>query len=72
MGPSRDYTRASRVRWVRRETIPARPASDGSIVRLYPRVPRPMGPSRDYTRGSCVRWVHRKTIPARPASDGSV
>eukprot|EP00976_Prorocentrum_cordatum_P048259 974191-Prorocentrum_minimum.AAC.3 len=29
----------------RRENIPARPASDWSIVRIYPRVLRPTGPS---------------------------
>eukprot|EP00976_Prorocentrum_cordatum_P045173 912285-Prorocentrum_minimum.AAC.1 len=37
IGPSREYTRASRVRLVRRENIPARPASDWPVVRIYPR-----------------------------------
>eukprot|EP00976_Prorocentrum_cordatum_P010607 211910-Prorocentrum_minimum.AAC.1 len=33
------------TRLVRRENIPARPASDLSVVRVYPRVLRPIGPS---------------------------
>eukprot|EP00959_Pyramimonas_sp_CCMP1952_P298501 6243811-Pyramimonas_sp.AAC.1 len=38
---------------VRHENMPARPASDWSIVRIYLRVLRP-------------RLVHRENIPARP------
>eukprot|EP00976_Prorocentrum_cordatum_P090047 1187953-Prorocentrum_minimum.AAC.1 len=33
------------VRLVRHENIPARPASDWSVMRIYPRVLRPIGPS---------------------------
>eukprot|EP00959_Pyramimonas_sp_CCMP1952_P150060 3139997-Pyramimonas_sp.AAC.1 len=36
--------RRSRVRLVRRGNIPTRPASDWSVVGIYPRVLRPMGP----------------------------
>ena len=45
IGPSREYTRASRVRLVRRENIPARPASDWPVVRICPRFLRLIGPS---------------------------
>eukprot|EP00976_Prorocentrum_cordatum_P076714 1182410-Prorocentrum_minimum.AAC.3 len=40
--------------WVRSENVPALPASDWSIVRIYPRFLRLIGPSREYTRASCV------------------
>eukprot|EP00976_Prorocentrum_cordatum_P001358 27139-Prorocentrum_minimum.AAC.1 len=42
--PRRCGPRASCVRLVHRENIPARPASDWSIVRRYPHVLRPIGP----------------------------
>eukprot|EP00959_Pyramimonas_sp_CCMP1952_P204607 4278324-Pyramimonas_sp.AAC.1 len=35
----------TRVRLVRRENIPAFPASDWSVVRIYPRFLRPIGTS---------------------------
>eukprot|EP00976_Prorocentrum_cordatum_P014305 286052-Prorocentrum_minimum.AAC.1 len=38
-------TRAAWGRLVRREHIPARPAADLSVVRIYPRGLRPIGPS---------------------------
>ena len=38
-------TGASCVRLVRHENIPARPASDWSVMKIYPRVLRPIGPS---------------------------
>eukprot|EP00976_Prorocentrum_cordatum_P035759 727030-Prorocentrum_minimum.AAC.1 len=37
-----NYTRASCVRLVRRENMPAHPASDWSAVRICPRVLRPI------------------------------
>eukprot|EP00959_Pyramimonas_sp_CCMP1952_P088325 1847848-Pyramimonas_sp.AAC.1 len=43
------------MRLVRRENIPpAYPASDWSVVRMYPRFLRMIGPSCEYTRASCV------------------
>ena len=40
-----NVTHASCVRLVRRETIPTLPASDWSVVRIYPRFLRLIGPS---------------------------
>eukprot|EP00976_Prorocentrum_cordatum_P061331 1176253-Prorocentrum_minimum.AAC.1 len=64
-----EYTRASCVRLVRRENIPALPASDRSAARIYPRFLRPIGPPQEYTRASCVRLVRRENIPTLSASD---
>eukprot|EP00959_Pyramimonas_sp_CCMP1952_P327304 6852283-Pyramimonas_sp.AAC.1 len=58
IGPSREYIPGdhllreplgSNVRWhgvyiPSRENIPARPTSDWSVTRIYPRVPPPIGP----------------------------
>eukprot|EP00976_Prorocentrum_cordatum_P117736 1196353-Prorocentrum_minimum.AAC.6 len=47
---------------VRRENIPVHPASDWSVVGIYPCILRPIGPSWEYTRASCFRLVRRARL----------
>eukprot|EP00976_Prorocentrum_cordatum_P085958 1186308-Prorocentrum_minimum.AAC.4 len=54
MGPLREYTHASCVRWVRCGNKPTFFASDGSVTGIYPRFLRPMGPLREQTHIFCV------------------
>eukprot|EP00976_Prorocentrum_cordatum_P073924 1181315-Prorocentrum_minimum.AAC.1 len=44
-GPEDSCARGGTAGLLTRENIPARPASDWSVVRIYPRVLRPIGPS---------------------------
>eukprot|EP00959_Pyramimonas_sp_CCMP1952_P035501 743358-Pyramimonas_sp.AAC.1 len=55
IGPSREYTRAPRVRLVRHENIPTRPASDWSVTRVYTRVGVCKG-SRTLTLATVARF----------------
>eukprot|EP00959_Pyramimonas_sp_CCMP1952_P468071 9492612-Pyramimonas_sp.AAC.1 len=44
----RTSTTIQTFRLVRRKNMPAHPASDWSVVRIYPRILRPIGPSADF------------------------
>eukprot|EP00976_Prorocentrum_cordatum_P064891 1177678-Prorocentrum_minimum.AAC.3 len=67
VNPLSEQIRAPRVRLVRRENRSARPASDGSVVRIYPRAPRPIGPLEQvYTWGQAVEMVKEGYVKFSP------
>eukprot|EP00959_Pyramimonas_sp_CCMP1952_P183579 3838521-Pyramimonas_sp.AAC.1 len=52
--------------------MPALAASDWSVVRICPRLLRPIGPSYESIRASDVLLVHRTNRSALPVSDWTV